>query len=70
VDEDEAERILDLIAPLSVSEGKMRITKGGGVKLNPAVRSVRCVRAAIAQLDGEGLAVMVKCFVPPIGGCP
>ena len=70
VDEDEAERILDLIAPLSVSEGKMRITKGGGVKLDPAVRSVRCVRAAIAQLDGEGLAVMVKCFVPPIGGCP
>jgi len=70
VDEDEAERILDLIAPLSVSEGKMRITKGGGVKLNPAVRPVRCVRAAIAQLDAEGLAVMVKCFVPPIGGCP
>jgi hypothetical protein len=70
VDEDEAERILDLIAPLSTSEGKMRITKGGGVKLDPAVRSVRCVRAAIAQLDGEGLAVMVKCFVPPIGGCP
>jgi len=69
VDEDEAERILDLIAPLSVSEGKMRITKGGGVKLNPAVRPVRCVRAAIAQLDAEGLAVMVKCFVPPIGGC-
>ncbi|MEG4287005.1 hypothetical protein QUB68_28265 [Microcoleus sp. A006_D1] len=69
VDEDEAERILDLIAPLSVSEGKMRITKGGGVKLNPAVRPVRCVRAAIAQLDSEGLAVMVKCFVPPIGGC-
>jgi len=70
VDEDEAERILDLIAPLSVSEGKMRITKGGGVKLNPAVRPVRCVRAAIAQLDTEGLAVMVKCFVPPIEGCP
>jgi hypothetical protein len=69
VDEDEAERILDLIAPLSISEGKMRITKGGGVKLNPAVRPVRCVRAAIAQLDQEGLAVMVKCFVPPIGGC-
>jgi hypothetical protein len=69
VDEDEAERILDLIALLSVSEGKMRITKGGGVKLNPAVRTVRCVRAAIAQLDAEGLAVMVKCFVPPIGGC-
>lgn len=69
VDEDEAERILDLIGLLSVSEGKMRITKGGGVKLNPAVRPVRCVRAAIAQLDAEGLAVMVKCFVPPIGGC-
>jgi hypothetical protein len=69
VDEDEAERILDLIGLLSVSEGKMRITKGGGVKLNPAVRPVRCVRAAIAQLDAEGLAVMVECFVPPIGGC-
>ena len=70
VDEDEAERILDLIALLSTSEGKMRITKGGGVKLNPAVRPVRCVRAAIAELDAEGLAVMVKCFVPPIEQCP
>ncbi len=69
VTEEEAERILDLIDNLSISEGKLRITKGGAVKLNPAVRSVRCVRAAIAELDSNGVAVTVKCFVPPIGGC-
>ncbi len=67
--EDEAERILDLIDALSVSEGKLRITKGGAVKLNPAVRSVRCVRAAIAELGPDGVPATVKCFVPPIGGC-
>ncbi|MCC3455764.1 hypothetical protein [Microcoleus sp. PH2017_08_TRC_O_A] len=67
--EEEAERILDLIDGLSVSEGKLRITKGGTVKLNPAVRPVRCVRAAIAQLGANGVAETVKCFVPPIGGC-
>ncbi|WP_293335925.1 hypothetical protein [Microcoleus sp. CAWBG58] len=67
--EDEAERILDLIDNLSVSEGKLRITKGGAVKLNPAVRSVRCVRAAIAQLGPNGVPETVKCFVPPIEGC-
>ncbi len=67
--EDEAERILDLIDALSISEGKLRITKGGAVKLDPAVRSVRCVRAAIAQLGPNGVAETVKCFVPPIGGC-
>ncbi|MCC3437519.1 MAG: hypothetical protein JGK30_28290 [Microcoleus sp. PH2017_40_RAT_O_B] len=67
--EEEAERILDLIDGLSVSEGKLRITKGGAVKLNPAVRSVRCVRAAIAQLGTNGVAETVKCFVPPIEGC-
>jgi hypothetical protein len=69
VTEEEAERILDLIDGLSVSEGKLRITKGGAVKLNPAVRTVRCVRAAIAELDSNGIAVAVKCFVPPIEGC-
>ncbi|MEG5045974.1 hypothetical protein [Microcoleus sp. B4-C1] len=69
VDEDEADRILDLIALLSTATGKKRFTKGGGVKLDPAVRSVRCVRAAIAQLNAEGLAEVVQCFVPPIGGC-
>lgn len=69
VTEEEAERILDLIDALSISEGKLRITKGGAVKLNPAVRSVRCVRAAIAELDSNGVAATVKCFVPPIGGC-
>ncbi|MEG4328295.1 hypothetical protein, partial [Microcoleus sp. herbarium5] len=69
VDEDEADRILDLIALLSTATGKKRFTKGGGVKLDPAVRSVRCVRAAIAQLNGEGLAEIVQCFVPPVGGC-
>ena len=67
--EDEANRILDLIGPLSTSEGRKRITKGGGVKLNPAVRPVRCVRAAIAQLNSEGIAEVVQCFVPPEGGC-
>jgi hypothetical protein len=67
--EEEGERILDLIDNLSVSDGKLRITKGGAVKLNPAVRSVRCVRAAIAQLGPDGVAVTVKCFVPPIEGC-
>lgn len=68
-DEDEADRILDLIAPLSTSTGKKRFTKGGGVKLDPAVRPVRCVRAAIAQLNAEGVAEVVQCFVPPPGGC-
>ncbi|MCC3584287.1 MAG: hypothetical protein JGK24_17110 [Microcoleus sp. PH2017_29_MFU_D_A] len=67
--EEEAERILGLIDDLSVSEGKLRITKGGAVKLNPAVRSVRCVRAAIAQLGANGVPETVKCFVPPIEGC-
>ncbi|MEG4251074.1 hypothetical protein [Microcoleus sp. Pol10D4] len=69
VDEDEADRILDLIAELSTATGKKRFTKGGGVKLDPAVRPVRCVRAAISQLNGEGLAEIVQCFVPPVGGC-
>ncbi len=69
VTEEEAERILDLIDNLSTSEGKLRITKGGAVKLDPAVRSVRCVRAAIAQLGPDGVVETVKCFVPPIGGC-
>ncbi|MEZ2226610.1 MAG: hypothetical protein ACBR50_10120 [Microcoleus sp.] len=69
VTEEEAERILDLIDNLSTSEGKLRITKGGAVKLDPAVRSIRCVRAAIAQLGPDGVAVTVKCFVPPIEGC-
>ncbi|MEG4529880.1 hypothetical protein [Microcoleus sp. D2_18a_D3] len=69
VGEDEADRILDLIALLSTSTGKKRFTKGGGVKLDPAVRPVRCVRAAIAQLNAEGVAEVVQCFVPPPGGC-
>jgi hypothetical protein len=69
VDEDEADRILDIIADLTTATGVKRFTKGGGVKLNPAVRQVRCVRAAIAQLNSEGLAEMVQCWVPPTGGC-
>jgi hypothetical protein len=69
VDKDEADRILDLISQLSTSTGRKRFTIGGGVKLNPAVRSVRCVRAAIAELGPDGIAVTVKCFVPPIEGC-
>jgi hypothetical protein len=69
VDEDEADRILNLIASLTTATGRKRFTKGGGVKLNPAVRTVRCVRAAIAQLNSEGVAEVVQCFVPPVGGC-
>ena len=67
--EDEADRILDLIGALSTSEGKKRFTKGGGVKLNPAIRQVRCVRAAIARLNDAGIAEVIQCFVPPPNGC-
>ena len=71
---EEAQRALVALANLSSAsphrskDGNIqpRITEGGAVKRKPAQRTLRAVRAAIAEIGSDGEPSQVTCFVPPV----